>query len=185
MEEPPASRFARDFDQAWQWFVQDPLLMAAALPSGGRPYLVWLARLPLTDGIRRLRRLLGDRRWLLPDDWLHMTVRELGFVEPDAAHPPPAPPQRTVRLGPPNVLRDSVVLEVRGSGLDGPFRLPHASILYSDATRLDPELRDVLAAARAAWRSEGVSLEAMELVAVDTGRPFGPWTVLARQSLDA
>ncbi len=184
MGDPPASRFASDFDQAWQWFVQDPLLLASVLPSGDRPYLVWVVRLPPTEGIQRLRRLLGDRRWLLPDNWLHMTVRELGFVEPDVDQPPPAPPNRTVQLGPPNVLRDSVVLEVHGSGLYGSFRLPHASILYSDAHRHDPELRDILAQAREDWRREELGLEAMELVAVDTGRPFNPWTVLSRVAFE-
>lgn len=178
MAEPPAVRLARDFDQAWGWFAQDGVLQEAIVPSGERPYLVWLVRVPLTPGVHRLRDLLGSRPWQLPDEWLHMTVQEVGFVDPPAEAPPP--PSRSMSLGPPNVLWGSVVLEVHSSGLDRPFKLPHVSVLYADHTGPDPKLRQLLARARQDWEPDALTTDAMELVAVDVSRRFGPWTTLRR-----
>jgi len=174
---------ARDFAEAWSRFAAEPVLGQSSFPAGEGPYLVWLVRLPLTPAIERLRRLLGDRRWQLPDDWLHMTVQEIGFQKSPAGDPP-APPSPTLTLGPPNVLTDAVVLEVRGSGLDAPFRLPHASVLYSERPGPDPELRDRLARAREDWPPDTVVVETLELVAVDFTRRFAPWTTLERIALE-
>lgn len=175
---------ARDFAEAWSRFAAAPVLGQSSFPAGEGPYFVWLVRLPLTPAIERLRRLLGDRRWQLPDGWLHMTVQEIGFQERPAGDPP-APPRPTLTLGPPNVLTDAVVLEVQGSGLDAPFRLPHASVLYSERPGPDAELRDLLACARDDWLPDIVELEALELVTVDFSRRFAPWITLERIALSS
>jgi hypothetical protein len=182
LAQTPSAPLARDFAEAWARFAAEPVLGQSSFPVGEGPYLVWLVRLPVTPGIERLRRLLDRRRWQLPDDWLHMTVQEIGFRDPPDGDPPPSP-NPTLTLGPPNVLTDAVVLEVRGSGLDAPFRLPHVSVLYSERSGPDPQLRDLLARAREDWQPDTVAVEALELVAVDFSRRFAPWTTLERMAL--